>query len=66
MKTRLLVFCIVTVTISAATLFFVTNDLDGYSYIPINCKIKDVFGYFSDSPELLVGCFKTSHPAQFQ
>jgi len=66
MKTRLFVFCIVTVILSAATLFFVTNYLDGYSYMPIDCKIKDMLGYLSDSPELLVGCFKTSHPAQFQ
>ncbi|MCV0391971.1 MAG: hypothetical protein K5790_01615 [Nitrosopumilus sp.] len=66
MKTRLFVFCIVTVLISIATLFFVTNDLGGYSYIPIDCKIKDMFGYFSDSPESLVGCFRVSHPAQFQ
>ncbi|MCE9652515.1 MAG: hypothetical protein K8Q89_05600 [Nitrosarchaeum sp.] len=66
MKTRLFVFCIVTVTLSFATLFFVTNDSDGYSYIPIDCKIKYMFGYFSDSPESLVGCFMASHPAQFQ
>jgi hypothetical protein len=59
-------FCIVTVILSAATLFFVTNDFDSYSYISIDCKIKDMLGYFSDSSELLVGCFKTSHPAQFQ
>ena len=66
MKTRLFVFCIVVVLISAATLFFVTNDLSGYSYIPIDCKIKDMLGYFSDSPESLVGCFRASHPAQLQ
>lgn len=66
MKTRLFVFCIVAVMFSAATLFFVTNDLSGYSYMPIDCKIKDMFGMFSDSPDLLVGCFKSSHPAQFQ
>ncbi|MCV0410144.1 hypothetical protein [Nitrosopumilus sp.] len=66
MKTRLFLFCIITVIISVTTLFFVTNNVAGYSYIPLDCKIKDMFGYFSDSPELLVGCFKLSHPAQFQ
>jgi len=54
------------VIISSVTLFLTTNDFDGYSYILIDCKIKDLFGYFSDSTELLVGCFKSSHPAQFQ
>lgn len=65
MKIKLLIICIVAIMLSSTTLFFAINDLNGYSYMPIDCKIKDMFGYFSDSKEL-VGCFKASHPAQFQ
>jgi len=81
MKTRLLMICVVSVMISFMTLFFATNNVSGYSYVPLDCKIQQEFGYFSkeepfnpfskeftgeDSLELLAGCFRNSHPGIFQ
>ncbi len=63
------------------TLFSVTNTVGGYSYVPLDCKIKQEFRYFSKenpfdlfserftdekSLKLLTDCFKNNHPAVFQ
>ena len=81
MKTRLLIICVTVVAMSAITLFFITNSVGGYFYIPLDCTIKETFGYFSkenpfdsnskeftdeESLKLLTGCFKVSHPGIFQ
>ena len=81
MKTRLLIICVIVVSISAMTLFVITNNVGGYSYTPLDCTIKDRLGYFSkenpfdpnskeftdeESLGLLTGCLKLSHTAQFQ
>jgi hypothetical protein len=81
MKSRLLILCVIVVSISAGTLFVVTNNVGGYSYTPVDCTIKEIFGYFSkenpfdpnskeftdeESLKLLTGCLKISHPAQLQ
>lgn len=73
--------CVVSIMISAMTLFFSTNNVSGYSYVPLDCKIQKEFGYFSkeepfnlfserftdeESMELLTGYFKNSHPGIFQ
>ena len=81
MKTKLLILCVIVVSLSAMTLFVITNNVGWYSYTPFDCAIKDTFGYFSkENPfdptskeftdekylKLLTGCLKQSHPAQFQ
>ncbi len=81
MKAGLVMLCAGVVALSAATLFLATNDVAGYSYIPLDCKIKNDLGYFSrenpldphseefadrESLKLLTDCFKNSHPAMFQ
>ena len=78
MKTRLLILCIIVVSISTMTLFVITNNVGGYSYIHLDCVIKDKFGYFSkenpfdsnskefteeESLKLLSSCI-SKHPAQ--
>lgn len=80
MKSRLLILCVIVVSISAVTLFVITNNVGGYSYIHLDCTIKDKLGYFSkenpfdsnskgftdeESLKLITGCLR-NHPAQLQ
>ena len=81
MKNKIFGLFIVIVMISSITLFSLTNDVGGYSYIPLDCKIKKELGYFStedpfnpnsrnytteESVDLLSNCLTGSHPAIFQ
>jgi len=81
MKNKILGLSAAIVLVCAVTLFSVTNDVGGYSYVPLDCKIKKELGYFSaedpfnpnsrdyaaeESVDLLSNCFKGSHPGTFQ
>lgn len=81
MKVKILGLVIAIVIISSVTLFSITNNVSGYSYVPIDCKIKKELGYFvtedpfnpnskdytsQKSINLLSNCLMGSHPGKFQ